>query len=39
MKELETSGYNDTQNDMKKLKYERMYHNLIIRQRQITSSF
>ena len=39
MKELETSGYNDTQNDMKKLKYERMYHNLIIKQRQITSSF
>jgi hypothetical protein len=38
MKELETSGYNDNQNDIKKLKYEKMYHNLIIRQRQLVSS-
>ena len=37
MKELETSGYNDNQNDIKKLKYERMYHNLIIRQRELIS--
>ena len=38
MKELDTSGYNDAQNDMKKLKYEKMYHNLIIRQRQLVNS-
>ena len=39
IEELDKSGYNDTQNDMKKLKYEKMYHNLILKQRQITSSF
>lgn len=38
MKELDTSGYNDAQNDMKKLKYEKMYHNLIIRQTKLANS-
>jgi Flp pilus assembly protein TadD len=36
--ELDKSNYNDTQNDVKKLKYEKMYHNLIIKKIKITNS-
>lgn len=38
IKILEETGHNDTQNDMKKLKYEKMYHNLIIKKMKITNS-
>lgn len=38
IKILDESGHNDTQNDMKKLKYEKMYHNLIIKKMKITNS-
>lgn len=38
IKVLEETGHNDTQNDMKKLKYEKMYHNLIIKKMKITNS-
>jgi len=38
IKILEETGHNDTQNDMKKLKYEKMYHNLIIKKMKITNN-